>query len=915
MQVYNALQLKAGAKVQPYTTSGTLTQPVQFLPYAKKDDEWRAWNMDWLEMQGLKQIKKNAKRLLKNYKLAKGIIDKTDYMVCEDNEHADLIETLTKEDESALELKFYPIIPNVINVLKGEFAKRQSKIMFRAVDDTSHNEMEEQKRAEIETVLLQRAQQKMMMTLMEQGYEPDSEEFEQAMSPENLKTLPEIEEFFKKDYRSLVEEWATHQKNVDEERFRMYELEVTGFGDSLIADREFWHFKMNEDDYEVELWNPVLTFYHKSPETKYISEGNYVGKIEMMSVADVIDKYGYMMTAKQLESLAEFHPAHNAKMNFEGMQNDGTYWNKKQGSNMPSVAMRQLQNMESFVNHGDDVLNWIMSEGTDDVFDFSNRELVRVSTVYWKSQRKLYWLTSILPDGSKETDVVDESYEVTEKPIYNTTLFKEKSPDNLIWGEHLEAIWINDTWGGVKIGPNQNFTYSQDNNNGVNPIYLGINAEKPSRLPYQFKGDYSLYGCKLPVEGAIFSERNTKSVGLVELMKPYQIGHNMCNNQIADILVDELGTVIALDQNALPRHSMGEDWGKHNMAKAYVAMKNFQILPFDTTITNTENAVNFQHYQVLNMEQTQRLMSRVNLANHFKQQAFEVIGITPQRMGDVSSSESATGVEAAVQNSFAQTEMYFVQHSDFLMPRVHQMRTDLAQYYHSNKPSVRLQYVTSLDEKVNFQMNGTKLLSREFNVYCTTRTNHRAVLEKLKSLALSNNTAGASIFDLGNIIQSNSIAEVVKITKAAEEKAQMEQQKQREHEQQLEQQRLEAAAQEEQAQREYEAVEAQKEREKDILVAEIRGAGMAGAVDLNANAQSDFLDGLGMIQKQQQYQDTMNQKRESETNKVNLARETNQLKREEIQLKDKVSQRQLQIARENKNKYDQKQKSQSKKKK
>ena len=26
---------------------------------------------------------------------------------------------LTKEDESALELKFYPIIPNVINVLSG----------------------------------------------------------------------------------------------------------------------------------------------------------------------------------------------------------------------------------------------------------------------------------------------------------------------------------------------------------------------------------------------------------------------------------------------------------------------------------------------------------------------------------------------------------------------------------------------------------------------------------------------------------------------------------------------------------------------------------------------------------------------------------------------------------------------------
>ena len=65
----------------------------------------------------MKQLRRNARRLMKNYKLAKGIIDKQDYIVEEDNEMADLIDTLTKEDLSAFELKFYPIIPNVINVL------------------------------------------------------------------------------------------------------------------------------------------------------------------------------------------------------------------------------------------------------------------------------------------------------------------------------------------------------------------------------------------------------------------------------------------------------------------------------------------------------------------------------------------------------------------------------------------------------------------------------------------------------------------------------------------------------------------------------------------------------------------------------------------------------------------------------
>lgn len=108
MEIYNALQMKNGAKVE-YNKMGSLNQPLQFLPRSQKDKDWAAWCLDWMEWQGLKQVRRNARRLLKNYKLAKGIIDKSDYIVEEDNEYADLIDTLTKEDTSALELKFYPI--------------------------------------------------------------------------------------------------------------------------------------------------------------------------------------------------------------------------------------------------------------------------------------------------------------------------------------------------------------------------------------------------------------------------------------------------------------------------------------------------------------------------------------------------------------------------------------------------------------------------------------------------------------------------------------------------------------------------------------------------------------------------------------------------------------------------------------
>jgi hypothetical protein len=389
-------------------------------------------------------------------------------------------------------------------------------------------------------------------------------------------------------------------------------------------------------------------------------------------------------------------------------------------------------------------------------------------------------------------------------------------------------------------------------------------------------------------------------------MKAYQVGYNMVNNQIADILIDELGTVIMFDQNALPRHSMGEDWGKNNYAKAYVAMKDFQMLPLDTSITNTENAVNFQHYQTLNMEQTSRLMSRIQLANYFKQQCFDAIGINPQRLGGAISAETATGVLNAMQQSYAQTEIYFVQHSDQLMPRVHQMRTDLAQFYYSTNPSVRLSYISTEAEKVNFTINGTDLLLRDFNVFATTKTNHRAILEQLKQMALTNNTTGASIYELGNIVKADSIGEVTDILKDSEARITSQRQEDMQQQRQMQEQQLQAQAQEAQMKAQLLQEEAEKDRQNDITIAEIRAAGYGSAVDINKNEVSDYQDALKDIQQTTQYREQMNMKREEMVSKSSTEAQKLQVERERIAAQTQIAKTQLDIAIQNKNKYDSK---------
>ena len=908
MELLNAMDIKKGKKTKK-NKFGVFTQPIQFIPATEKDDEWSKHNMDWLEWQGIKQIQAKARRIMKNYKLAKGTIDKSDYIPAVENEMNEVLEVLTEGQNEALELKFYPIIPNVINTLVSEFAKRNTKIDYRAIDEYSYNEIMSKKTEEISKVLVEYAQQKLLAHMLEMGMDPNSQEAQQQMDPEALKKLPEIEEFYSKKYQTLGEKWAVKQHAIDTNRFRMDEMEEVAFRDSLVTDSEFWHFKMLEDDYDIQLLNPALTFYHKSPNTQYISQGNWAGYIDMMTIADVVDKFGYLMTEEQLESLELLHPARSARYMVDGIPNDGSLYNTDQSykSNVLDSGVDMKRHMSFLENAytAHDVVSYIIGESEHAGY-LHTVELLRVSTVYWKTQRKVGHLTSIDEDGAVITEIVDENYIVNNKPLYNKVFEKKETSENLVFGDHIDWFWINQTWGGVKIGNNRTI-FNTDTDTDFDPIYVGIDRQKPGPLKFQFRGDKTMYGCKIPIEGRVFSDRNTKSSSLVDLMKPAQIGYNICNNQIADILVDEIGTVVVLDQNAIPKHSMGEDWGKNNLAKAYVAMKDFSMLPLDPSIANTESATNFQHYQVLNMEQSARLMSRIQLANYFKQQCMEVVGLNPQRMGQqLGQTNTATGVEQAVTGSYAQTETYFIQHSDHLMPRVHQMRTDLAQYYHSNKSSVRLQGMISPDERTNFEINGTDLLLIDLNVFCNTNATNRTMLEQLKQLFMTNNTTGASVYDLGKLMQTDSLGTINVALKAIEEKANAQRQEQMAAEQQAQEAEIAAKKAEKQMELDHESREKEKDRRARLLEAEIKAAGYGAMQDVNKNNQSDFQDVLKDVKQSEQYAETMSFNRDKESTRTDLQQQKLDIEREKIAIEAANKQTDFAIARENKNKYDQK---------
>lgn len=214
--------------------------------------------------------------------------------------------------------------------------------------------------------------------------------------------------------------------------------------------------------------------------------------------------------------------------------------------------------------------------------------------------------------------------------------------------------------------------------------------------------------------------------------------------------------------------------------------------------------------------------------------------------------------------------------------------------------------MTTADEKVNFQIEGTDLLMRDLNIYASTTANHRAILEQLKQMALQNNTTGASIYDLGKVVQSDSLAELNSVLKTAEQKSNEIKQQEMQQQQQMQDQMIKAKSEEERLKRDHEAAEAEKNRQKDILIAEIRSAGYGSMVDLNQNMQSDYIDAMKEIRETTQYQEQNDMERMKEANRNSLEQQKAQIEREKLQVQREISDKQLQIARENKNRFDKK---------
>ena len=877
--------------------SNIFGQPPQALPSDKKDELWKRANMDWMEQLLKGFLPEKRSRLIKNYNVAQGVIDVEDYIDTDLNVYKNIfdgVETamedslLADSDIIADDLKFYPIVPSIINVLTGELLKKFDHIKVKAVDEYSANEALEYKKQLMLQYLQQKAQAKIAQQLESQGISQDSPEFQEQMQQavQQAMSIPEIQKFMNRNYKNNYEEWANRILEQSELKHRLKEKEIELFKHQLIADEAYSEIRIDDNDIEVINWNPYDTLVIKPKHVKYTSDADLVSRQYWTTIHDVVSKYRDKIDKALIEK-----------------------YNTPLGVT-PTFSERRLQpddNQSLMLNEKKLIAFKYMMGGIE--LDASSKVLVTEG--YWMSRRRLAKLTAIY-EGVRIEKIVDDTFKVTIKPVYD----KDK---NLIAGEELEYFYAPQVWKGAKL----NFAYgsvpstvvneneyldksifgkkTDDLNADVSRGWIYIDVEP---LEYQFTDEHQPFKPKIPVVGCDGFEKNMNvgKLSLIDKTKALQVMYNGFMNEIDKFAKTEIGLFYIMDQRLIPQQSLDGTWGKYNWLKFIMTAKDSGLGVVDNSASNLEGNPAMQQPSVVNLLNNDRFKSRIELANYCEQQIMKVIGISPQRMGSINSQETATGVNQAINNSYSQTELYFYNHTN-LMRELKSMILDAEKYIESKKPVSRVNYLNSDVENVLFEIDTEDLLLRRFNIFLTNSTDSQRVLEQLRQLAIQNNTSGASMLDLATIIESSNVREIKDTLAASLQNFQKQEEAKRQHEQQMLQQQLEAQAVEKEKERQFIADQNERNRLKDMYIADVKATGMSRENDIDQSGINDALEVSRFnLEQEKSYSDILNKeqdrnmKQKEYQSKATIEKEKVNLKKQEIASKERM--KQMEISRD-----------------
>ncbi len=809
----------------------------------KQDDSWVKNTMDYFSNKSYAEYIKNRETFVKNYDLMKGILRREDFMI--DQPDVKSFTDMLQEDlDLPSYVKHYSIMTTPINELVGEISKRPDSFRVKAFDDDSQAQELQFKTDTLQAYVISQVKEQVAAKAAISGQELNQEDLEKI-------TFEQVKDQLD-SYTSVAEKWANHTLTCQKADFNLKEKSEDAFRDLLISAREFYHIYEDNSKvgYNVEVANPKNTWFLTTPDKKYISDpsgrnqGAYAaGTVEVMEISEIIEAFPDLQKDEidHLRSSLQDYGLINVRESNLGNADVTPGIDSINYDTYDPLVLQTRMILESEMKENNDGLQDFLGL-TSNVSSFGYKYVVVRS--YWISKKKIGKLVYTDELGNEQSTLVDESYKSGDMP---TQL-------SLEWG------WINQWYQGIKIGPD-------------------IYHVKPYNLL-----DYC------PIIGTTYEVKNTEARSLVDLMKPFQVIYNVCMNQLYKLLEKEVGKVQLMSLRHIPVPKDGDAQDALDIWEMEARERG--VVFIDDSPENLKSPSSFNQFTSLDLTRTQEIQSRYTLAQQMKVECWELIGMSKQRMGSIAASETATGTNTAMQQSYSQTEPLFIAH-EYVLGQLYQGIVDASLYTESTKPQSTLSYITNEGESAFVQVNGTELKLRDLKVFLTNRPEDTQMFNELRQLSQAIIQNGGTLYDVIELYSTKSMREMKKTFKDLRDR----QVQQQEQQQQLQQQQQEQAGQIAQAQMQQTQQLAAAEQandnyqneldrvnKKEIAMINAMSKEGGASVDADNSGTPDALEIENLALQQTKATKDYDAKMADINSKNNLAQQKLQIEREKIKL-------------------------------
>jgi hypothetical protein len=577
-------------------------------------------------------------------------------------------------------------------------------------------------------------------------------------------------------YTSLAEKWGSRILELMKMRFNLKEKSEDAFRDLLIAGKQFFHIyeDMSQFGFNVEVLNPRNVWYLTRQDERYISDpldlnaGAYAaGTIHIMEFSEITSKF--KLSKDEVEHLRDMsqqgYLISGRKSNLIAPVSTG--WNSVQYDTYDPAVLQYRRLMEAEVNGGErDELKDLLGL-TSSAAVFGNKFLV--IRAYWCSKKKVGKLTFIDEQGSLQTLLVDESYKSGMHP----------TQQSLEWG------YVNQWYQGVKIG-------------------MDIYYVKPLEML-----DYC------PIIGALYENKNVPRMpSLIDQMKPFQMLYNVAMNQLFRLLEKDMGMVFLTSIRHIPVPKDGDYQDALEIWETEAREKG--VIFIDDSPENTKGTSSFNQHTALNLSRAQEIESRYNLAVQMRNECWKLVGISEQRLGEVKATETATGTNSALSQSYAQTEPLFAQH-EYTLNKLYQGLLDAALYIESSKPESTISFISTEGENCFVKINGSDLKFKELGVFVTSRAEDAQNFKEFRQLSQAMLQNGASPYEISVLYATKSMRKMQEIYKQLKDKQDaMQQADQQQKQQELDQKQKQFEAAQQQAMQQHQADQQFEAQQKEL---------------------------------------------------------------------------------------------------